>query len=199
LSAACTRPRAKEPGNWAFPDRPFSGNAELVSKVSEMREPKNTAGQTDDFIALGAALRDALGLDQAQFDTLVRAHGIKHRKAYYLVNIANAFECSPIPREDLLAIGWTKLEMLKDRTNDPNLAELIDHAKALPVPEFRRVLEGKEPRKDRHVVVLNLTPEQFEVLAEAVAAHGGHRQGRNLIGREEALTRALKKLLDKNE
>lgn len=161
-----------------------------------MAGSQTKAGQQDDFIDLGVRLRGALERDQAEFDALVRASGIKHRKAYYLVKIAEAFDRSPIPRDELLGIGWTKLEMLKDRADDPRLPDLLGQARKLPVPELRRVLEGKAPRHERHVLNLNLTPEQFEILAEAIVAHGGHRHGRTLINREEALTRALRKLLE---
>lgn len=161
-----------------------------------MARLRTAAKSTVDFIEQGVRLRDALAQGQTRFDETMRAEGLDHRKAYYLVNIANAFESSSLPRADLIKVGWTKLEMLTDRANGPGIAELIEQAKTLPVPELRRVLEGNEPRARRHVVQLNLSEEQFELLAKVVDMYGGARVGRTLHKREEALTRALQKLVE---
>lgn len=165
-----------------------------------MARARNTAKSDKDFIDQGIRLRDALARDKTEFDALVRSEGMDHRKAYYLVNIANAFERSPLPRADLVKVGWTKLEMLKDRARDAGFSGLLEQALEMPVPELRRVLAGGEARQERHVVQLYLSPEQFEVLAQVVEQHGGTRVGRTLHKREEALTSALRKLLgDSNE
>lgn len=161
-----------------------------------MARLRTAAKSTTDFIEQGVRLRDALAKGDANFDVIARAEGIEHRKAYYLIGIANAFERSPIPRADLINVGWTKLEMLTDRANDPGLASWIEQAKTLPVPELRRVLQGREALRKRHVVQLNLSEEQFELLAKVVDTYGGARVGRTLHKREEALTRALRKLLE---
>lgn len=157
---------------------------------------RTAAKSKTDFIEQGVRLRDALAKGEASFDEAARAEDVGHRKAYYLVNIANAFERSPLPRADLIDIGWTKLEMLADRANEPGFHTLLQQAKTLPVPELRRVLEGKEARSKRHVVQLTLSEEQFEILAKVIDQYGGVRVGRSLHKREEALTRALKTLLD---
>ena len=161
-----------------------------------MQKGRNTAKLQSDFIEQGVRLRDALAQDKAAFDALARAEGLQQRKAYYLINIADTFERSKIPRHDLLEVGWTKLEMLRDRARDADFPELFSKVKSLPVPELRRVLAGGEAREERHVVQLYLSAEQFEVLAEVVDMFGGARVGRTLHKREEALTRALKNLLE---
>lgn len=160
---------------------------------------RNAGKDKNDFIELGERLRDALARDKAKFDEITRSEGIDQRKAYYLINIANAFEAVQLPRADLLQIGWTKLEMLKDRVTDPNFKDLLDQAGKLPVPELRRVLAGGEVREERHVVQLNLSKEQFEVLAKVVDKFGGARIGRTLHKREEALTKALRQLLEEQD
>lgn len=162
-----------------------------------MARSRTAAKSTTDFIEQGVRLRDALTKGEANFDAIARAEGVAHRKAYYLINIANAFERSPVPRADLISVGWTKLEMLTNRASEPEFASLLQQAKSLPVPELRRVLQGEEARAARHVIQLNLSAEQFELLATVVDMYGGARVGRTLHKREEALTRALEALLSK--
>jgi hypothetical protein len=164
-----------------------------------MASSRNAGKNKGDFIELGARLRDALARDKAEFDEITRSEGIDQRKAYYLINIANAFESAQLPRADLLKTGWTKLEMLKDRVTDPDFKDLLDKAGKLPVPELRRVLAGGEARDERHVVQLYLSKEQFEVLASVIEQYGGVRVGRTLHKREEALTRALRQLLEEHD
>lgn len=161
-----------------------------------MARLRTAAKSTKDFIEQGLRLREALAKGAADFDEIVRAEDFGHRKAHYLISIANAFEHSPLPRSDLIGVGWTKLGMLADRVNEPTFASLVERAKTLPVPELRRVLQGDEARASRHVVQLNLSEEQFEVLAKVVDQYGGVRVGRVLHKREEALTRALEQLLE---
>lgn len=161
-----------------------------------MARVRTAAKSTVDFIEQGMRLRDALAQGKSSFDETVRTEGLEHRKAYYLVRIAEAFEGSPLPRADLISVGWTKLEMLTDRATEPGIANLITQAKTLPVPELRRVLNGEEARGKRHVVQLDLSEEQFELLAKVVDMYGGARVGRALHKREAALTRALQVLLE---
>jgi hypothetical protein len=63
------------------------------------------------------------------------------------------------------------------------------------VHELQDILDGKGVVENRHAMLFYLTPDQFELLAKVVVAHGGKRKGRGLQDKEVALTRALKKLL----
>lgn len=153
----------------------------------------------DDFIGQGVRLRKALEQGQTAFENMLRAEGLKPRKAYYLVSIADAFEHSAVPREDLLSVGWTKLEMLRDRSREKDFPALLRQAHELPVPELRRVLSGKAPRSNRKVMNLSFSGEQHEIVLAAIEAFSEPAEEGKVEDRETALVRALQFALEANQ
>lgn len=151
-----------------------------------------TEGKTDgDFIELGGRLREARQQGRAEFESLVRTEGLKSRKAYYLVSIADAFEEPRSRRDEFLALGWTKLEMLRHKRTVSNFDELLKQAQKLPVPELRRVLADQEPLNDRRVMSLSFSADQFKVVMTAISDNAATDELSMPGGREAALVRAL--------
>ena len=89
------------------------------------------------------------------------------RKAYYLVEIDKALEGYRIPKEKMLSIGWTKLQMISAHITKKNYRILLEQADAHPVHELQDILDGKGVVENRHAMLFYLTPDQFELLAPA--------------------------------
>ena len=115
------------------------------------------------------------------------------RKAYYLAEIDRRFRKLGVDRTRLRKIGWTKVQMIGRHVNNTNLDNLLLLAEKHAAYELNALLRGEQPHPETRCAVLYFTPEQYETFEKAVLANGGVKSGRGLLGKEEALIKALKK------
>jgi hypothetical protein len=78
-----------------------------------------------DFVEDGKVLRQLHDEDPAEFARVATQSGIGLRKAYYLVEIDRALESYPVPKEKMLSIGWTKLQMISAHITKKNYRILL--------------------------------------------------------------------------
>ena len=161
---------------------------------------------TDDFMVLGQKLSEALRTqsdgadsDGCGFADEIKKQKLSPRKAYYLVEVYEAFHEFPVPRARLLNVGWTKLQMMCGYVTPENYLQLLAEAEKHPVHRFREILEGNWPEEAKHCVLIYLFPEEYEIFCKVLKAHGAKPRPRGLHGKEEALINALRMLLPEEQ
>lgn len=151
------------------------------------------------FFALAVRLRDLKEHDPALFRSIHQSKIVQHRRAYQLARIAEAFEGSGISEKRLEDIGWTKLEILaRHGMKLMPVESYVDLAERATVHMLQSQLAMKGDAPNTRVVLLRLTPEQYEVYRACVIAHGAQKakKGKGLVGQEEALMTAISKIGD---
>lgn len=152
-----------------------------------------SADVEDTFLELGRSLRQLLDRDPGLFQEIVKKGRLGRRKAYYLVEISRKFEPLPISRARLKRIGWTKLQIIGQQVTKDNVEELVSLAEKLKTKQLERKMQGEEPLSNAHCVLMYFSPKQYAEFEEALLKNGGERSGRGIVGKEEALTKALRK------
>jgi len=147
-----------------------------------------------DFMDHARLLHSLYEDDPAEFGKVAEGLGIGQRKAYYLVEIGRAFQGIPVTREQAMAIGWTKLQLISSRINQKNCKLLLAQAELYPVHELKEILEGKSPLSEKRCVLIYFTEEQYDRFANVLVLYGAKRKGRTLRFKEEAILAALSKL-----
>lgn len=149
----------------------------------------------DDFLAQAAKLRAVRDQAPGAFLAAAKSMGIEKRKAYYLVDIHDAFHGLPVDRERLLKIKWTKLKVLAPHVTEENLDELLSMAESLSTHLLEDAVSGEIPAGKKRCVLLYLSEDEYDLLAKVLKSHGASEIGRGLQKKEEALVQALKKLV----
>jgi len=174
-----------------LPGSTLSGNQqseELYHKALAL-----SAEVEDNFLELGRALRRLQEHDTQLFQQAVAKSKLGRRKAYYLVEVSRTFEKLPIPRARLRRLGWTKLQVIAGSVDADNVEELVALAEGNTAKQLQRIMRGEEPLKDSNCVLLYFAPEQYAKFRYALLQNGAKASGRGLIGKEEALIKALRK------
>src|SRR5208337_851216 len=166
-------------------------NDELYSEAEAL-----SANVEDNFLDLGKALRKLLDRDPALFQQLWQKTSLGRRKAYYLVEVSRVFDPLPISRNRLKKLGWTKLQIIGRQITKDNAQELLAIAEENTAKQLERLMRGEKPIDNAHCMLMYFSPKQYKVVGEAMLANGGVKSGRGVVGKEEALVRALKKLKD---
>ena len=151
--------------------------------------------KNDDWIEAAELLRRLLDEDPSMFLATAKELGIQTRKAYYLVQIDRALDGLSVPRERLLRIGWTKLQVIAAHITPENAETLLSQAESHPVHVLRDIIDGHAPETAKHCVILYLFDDEYEIFAQVLQAHGASLVGRGIKWKEEALIEALEKLL----
>ncbi|MBW0159639.1 hypothetical protein [Sedimentimonas flavescens] len=76
--------------------------------------------ETLNFLEQGELIRQTMEDAPDELPALLADLKIGKRKAYYLVAVVRGFEGLPVSREDLLKIGWTKLQIIHPGLNSEN-------------------------------------------------------------------------------
>ncbi len=166
-------------------------NEELYGQAEAL-----SANVEDNFLDLGRALRKLLDRDPELFSKLWQKASLGRRKAYYLVEVSRTFDPLPISRNRLKKIGWTKLQLLAKQITKDNAQELLALAEENTTKQLEKLMRGEKPIDNAHCMLMYFSPKQYKVVEEAMLANGGVKSGRGVVGKEEALVRALKKLKD---
>lgn len=163
-------------------------------KKKKKNMPQMVAAPVEDFMVTGKLLAELNALDASKFRSTLRSMGLSLRKAYYLIDLYETYHKLKIPKETLLSVGWTKLQVIARVVTAGNWPFWIAQAEVLAVHELKDLVQGKVLQLDKHCVLVYLTPAQFELLAVVLVKHGAVRDGRSILGKEEALMKAMARL-----
>ena len=167
----------------------MSKESDLYDKVVEIAPEVE-----EKFLELGALLGRLLDLDRELYAKAVLKAGLGTRKAYYLISIAKAFRNLKISKPRLRAIGWTRLQVIARVVNESNVEELVRLAEQHKVKDLEAIIKGEEPQPDSRVAILYFTPDDYDLFEGVLLKHGASKHGRGLVGKEQALIKALKKV-----
>ena len=145
------------------------------------------------FLELARTLHALKLADEDSFAQYISFLKRGRRKAYYLLQIGQAFSDLKVSDADLQEIGWTKLLRLAPVVNKANLDELVATAKIMTHRELAASLKGQKMLKARHAMTLFMTPTQRALLAKHLRRNGATQSGRGLQGKEDALVRLLER------
>jgi hypothetical protein len=147
------------------------------------------------FLEFAEVLREAQDLGPDYFVAIAKLLKVGLRKAYVLAKIDRHFGQAGFSRDRLRKIGWTKLSLLASAGAVENLAELLKFAEACTAYELKLRLAGEEIDPDGRCVVLYLSSGQYSVFEAAILKHGALKVGKSLLGKENAVAKALSKSL----
>lgn len=151
---------------------------------------------SDDLMDVAHHLRKVLDDRPDEFLTVAKQLGIAKRKAYYYVEIDRAFERLTVDRRRLNRIGWTKLRIISPHINVRNCERLLKLAEENSTYGLARLVNNDEVDAGAkvHAVLLYLSEEQYEVFRDVLEDHGAKAASGGLSEKEQALTKALRKL-----
>jgi hypothetical protein len=169
----------------------------LSSEQERVRKLENAEKlKSDDLMDVAHYLRGVLDGRPDEFLTVAKQLGIAKRKAYYFVEIDRAFTKLGVDSRRLNRVGWTKLRLVSPHINARNCERLLKLAEENSSYSLARLMnnENVDAGTKVHAVLLHLSPEQYEVFRDVLEAHGAKAAGGGLSEKEQALTRALRKL-----
>lgn len=123
--------------------------------------------------------------------------GIGRRKAYYLLELREKLQRIPASRDQLLKIGWTKLQVIADQLSPANYQTLLQQAERHPLHVLRGLRAGNDAPVEKHFLGFSLTTEQYQTVRKALLAHGATENAKGLRYKEAALVAALQQVADK--
>lgn len=167
-------------------------SAELFARAKAVVQDRSS-----DFLDIGSALRKLQDVDGDDYKLLISQVKMGDRQAYYWVSIDRAFEGLGIPKERLRKVGWTKLKELAAHVSKDNVKDLLKLAEAHTAKDLDRVLQGEAVMGKARSVNLRFTPEDYDLLQEALLKFGAIPAGRGLEAKEDAIIAMVKKVLNK--
>lgn len=171
--------------------------SKLSSEQERVRKLENAEKlKSDDLMDVARHLREVLDDKPDEFLTVAKQLGIAKRKAYYFAEIDRAFTELKVDSRRLNRIGWTKLRLVSPHINARNCDRLLKLAEENSTYGLARLMNNNEADAGTkvHAVLLHLTPQQYEVFRDVLEAHGAKAIGGGLSDKEQALTKALRKL-----
>ena len=138
--------------------------------------------------------------ERGSLKQIIREGRLGQSRAYRLLAIWERFAGLGYSKDDLAAVGWTKLAVVAKHLPPGDEARGIDLAKSKTAKELEAILKGgSETRSKAHSVLLRLSPTQYRVFSLAVRQFGARpgKGGHGLTDKERALTQALKEILSK--
>ncbi len=143
------------------------------------------------FLLAARRLREVQDEKPQLFPVVAKFLNIGLRRAYYFARIDRTFRELEIDDDRLEKIGWSKLKLLADYIEGSNCKFLLDIAEKSTVRELSLILRHEVPLPGTRCVMLYLTPDQYNMFAEAVTAHGAVKVGSGLANKEQGLIGAL--------
>ena len=143
------------------------------------------------FLELGHALRKLRDEDPHAFATMIDTPGLGRRRAYYLVEIAKAFDDKPHLHGKLRLLGWTKAAALASHASAPNLDELMQLATEITAYELKAFLKDGPDGLGKQVLAFSFGAPDFAKVSQVLKANGALGAPIGLRNKEAALLRAL--------
>ncbi len=139
------------------------------------------------FLELAKELRWLQEVQPHVFVKVAKMAGLSRRKAYALARISRQIEGLGIKEERLRAIGWTKLQIIGRYLTKENAEYLLGLSEQDTVYELEARLRGETPVEDARVMMLYLSPADYERLKVELIAFGAIPSGGGLLRKEAAL------------
>jgi hypothetical protein len=159
----------------------------LVEKARGM-----TPGQDRNFIELGLVLAQLSESCDSRDDFIeaISQIGVGYRKARYLIEIADLAYKLRLPKDELAAIGWTKISILAPYLQHGRAEDLLERAKNFTAIELKRMVT-QEYREPVETATFFLTKSEKEILEAALRNRGARQHGRQLLFRNDALMKLV--------
>ena len=135
------------------------------------------------FLDLASTLRQLRDVDPHLFRLCVENSHISLRKAYYLLEVAETFEKLHVPEKRLMAIGWTKLQVIAGHVTKQNVGTLLKLAETENTRDLKAMMKGETAKTRPHCVLMYFTEDQYAEFVDAVLEFGGAKSGRGLVGK----------------
>jgi hypothetical protein len=181
----------------SFYSCPINEDMDMKDKSNENYAYElHAALKQKDFIRAGKYLNLIHQEMPERFDSIVRLLGLGLRKAYYLIRIDEQFADLNVDSDRLVAVGWTKLQMIAPYVTKDTCEDLLLHAERYTARDLALKLKDKKIVSGVRSVLLYLSPAQYEIFSAALLANGAVRQKGGLRGKEKALIHALKSLIE---
>lgn len=152
------------------------------------------SAQFSDFLKVANHLFE---VQQASPDLLLEEGeriGVGRRKVYYLLELREKLQRIPAQPEQLVRIGWTKLQVIADHLTPENFRELLELAETNPIHALRSYTPGETLPVEKRFLGFSLTPEQYDIVRKVLLDHGADENAKGLRNKEAALVAALKRL-----
>jgi hypothetical protein len=162
---------------------------QIIARILELAALPDTK-----FIELGWELRKLRDIDFKVFRKTAAKAGMKQRKAYDLVKIAEVVASLPGYRRRIRNLGWSKAALLCPRLNARNADRLLALAEATTSAQFAAHLRGlsaSDAKERVHCMTLYFSDVQYEELSAALIKHGAVKTARGLAHKEAAFMVAL--------
>jgi hypothetical protein len=148
------------------------------------------------FLELAALLRRLKATQPQGFLAVIGLPKLGRRKAFYLIEIDEAFGGLPHLRPRLVSIGWSKLSQIAKHATPENVESLLQLAESHTEHELRLLLKGVAIKPGGRLVLLYLDPDQFGLFSKVLRQHGAKKGKKGLLDKEAALVLALSKLAE---
>ena len=148
----------------------------------------------DRFLDLAALLRKLKDRQPKDFVSIIEWPKLGRRKAYYLLEIDEAFGDKANLHPRLAEIGWTKAAKIAKFVTPENTNDLLELAERYTALELELLLKGAEIKPGTRFVMLRLDPEQFALFRGVLLKYGAKAHKKGLLDKEAALVEALSKL-----
>lgn len=129
--------------------------------------------------------------DPETFAKLPECTRLKRRRTAALAAIGRVFGKGKLAPEVMIAVGWTKLDAIAPYVTEKTKAMLVHQAQRLSVTNLRRFLRGDPIVPDARVMLLEFSPEDYEIIAETLLAYGAIGDTEGMAGKETALVAAF--------
>lgn len=163
--------------------------------MSKKTKPTHVgAAPIEDFMMTGKLLAELHAHDPAQCLSAARSMGMSRRKAYYLMELHETYGKLKVPKNVLLEIGWTKLQIIRGVVNASNWDHWLALAKALAVHQLKDAVKGKPLEFGKHCLLFYLGSYEFDLVAGVLVKYGAEHEDRTIYGKEAALVKAMSRL-----
>jgi hypothetical protein len=126
------------------------------------------------FLELGEALAQLYDLDRDLFRQLAAKSNMGLRRAYHLIEVRRTVEALAIPLDQLVKIGWPKLQLIVNHLTPNTLDALLRLAEESTVKDLEHHARGwKRPGGNAHCMLRYFSPKSYEQLEGALVSNGG--------------------------
>ncbi|WP_137871260.1 hypothetical protein [Sphingopyxis sp. 2PD] len=153
------------------------------------------AKSTKSFHAFARALSAAHKSDPAFLYEVEEAAKIKRRALFYLSDVGGFLTDHGITEKQAERIGWTKIQIVARHVRCNNAVskrlihrylKIAEHTTAHRLPAALNNQDDDRPVTSR-TVLLRIPADAYPALENALLAHGAEKQGRGLVGKEQAI------------
>jgi hypothetical protein len=124
-----------------------------------------------------------------QFKETISSAGIKRRKAYYLIEIAEQLRPHMRSSTRLQRLGWTKCQVIGKQLSNFDFIELLEYAETHTAKQLEQYIQDRNSKPRTRCVLLYFTGSQYRDFERAALQFGAMKRGRGLAKKEAATIR----------